>query len=313
MRVSMKKTVYLVFILALGVLFLLPFKTSANSPGPGTKVEVTIEQIPESCVYADLLVRIDSSHVIYTTNNIEYGKRLGLDEHAEIVTFDEDGFTSYTFHFRGAVSDNLLSHETGEGYIARFAYDTEERYDSMYSALNTLERISPVLKLALFDAEGQILEISDEFCIVPDQGYFLGYVNYSPADDSIHVSVYRNVLIDMMDFLLFVLIAGFLRILFSVAAETLIAVPFKLKPYRRIVVTNLITQIILTIAFAMSGFHYLITLIAVEAFVYIAEFIVYMILYKDVSRLKILMYTITANTVTLGFGLLLNALGIFKG
>lgn len=314
MRSNVKKTVFL--LLVLSILFLLPFETSANSPKPGTKVEIAIDQIPEGSVFADLLVKIDPSNEKYVAFNSEYGSSLGLDEHSEIATYNENGFTSYTFHFSGAVSENLLKYVTGAGHVAKFAYYTEDSNDSFFSTLNELERYSPILKLALLDEEGEILEISDEFNIVPDKGYFLGYIQYSPANDSITVSVHTNTfshIFDGIGFILALLIAGFMRITFSIIAETLIAIPFRLKPYYRIIITNLVTQIILTLAFALSGFNYLIILIIIEVLVYIAEFIVYTILFKEVSKLKLLVYTIVANTVTLGFGLLLNELGIFRG
>lgn len=310
----MKKITFI--IICLSFICLTPFSTSANSPGPGTKIEIAIDQIPEGCVSADILVKIDPSHEKYVAFNSEYGKNLGLDEQSEIAAYYEDGFTSYTFHFSGAVSENLLKYETGAGYVAIFAYYTEDSNDSFFSALNELERYSPILKLALLDEEGEILEISDEFSIVPDKGYFLGYIQYSPSNDSITVSVHKNTfshIFDGIGFILALLIAGFMRITFSIIAETLIAVPFRLKPYYRIIITNLVTQIILTLSFALSGFNYLITLIIIEALVYIAEFIAYTILFKEVSRLRILVYTIIANTVSLRFGLLLNELGIFRG
>lgn len=312
MESIVKKAAFL--LLAFSILFLLSSKTNANSPPPGNEVEIAIDQIPEGCVYADLLVKIRPSHEKYAAFNVEYGSKLGIGEQSEIAKYREDGFTSYTFHFSGAVSDNLIKYESDYGrYIAKFAYYTEDNSGSGYNALEELRSNSPVLRIALLNADGEILDLSDEFSINPQRVFFTGSVYYSPVNDTIRVSTYQNRLGDILYFIVAILIAGFLRINFSILIETLIAIPFKLKPYYKIIITNFITQTLLTIAFALSGFDYLFTLIVIEVLVYVVEFFAYTLMFKKVSKRRILLYTIIANTVTLGFGLLLNQLGIFRG
>lgn len=291
---------------------------SANSPGRATDICVDIYEKPENCIYVDLLVKIDPADKNYAVFNSEYGEKLGLDEKSAIAQYNVDGYKSYTFHFLGAESKNeLIQNENNPDiYYSEFAKDSTADGSIVNTAFNKLQTDYPILKIALIDSTGGIIKISDEFNIVPKRGFFTRHIYYHVATNSLEVSYYTGFFDDIfysLKFTIFALFAGIFRIAFSTGIETLIAIPFKLKPYRKIVIVNLITQIILTTAMALSGFNYLITLIALEAFVYIAEFISYSFLYKQISKVRILIYTVAANTVSLGLGLLLNYLGFFKG
>lgn len=312
----MKKFIYLLLILIF--VCISPNVVSANSPGPANQIYVGIYEKPNNCVYVDLLIKIDPSDINYVFFNSEYGKKLGLDDKSEIAQYNVDGYMSYTFHFFGAAAENKLIEDENRigAYYAEFATHLKLGNNYDYSAYDKLKTGYPILKLVLIDSTGDIIKISNEFSIVPERAYFTGGIYYHVNSDLLEVSNYTGLLDDTfhsLGFLIMVLFAGIFRIAFSTGIETLIALPFKLKPYRKIVVVNLITQMLLTIAMALSGSNYLIGIIILEFFVYLAEFISYLFLYKQFSIMKILIYTVIANTVSLSLGLLMNYLGIFKG
>lgn len=291
---------------------------SADSPGSAREINVYIFEKPENCIYVDLLVKINPTDKNYVAFNSEYGEKLGLDEKSEIAQYNTEGYMSYTFHFLGAASENILIKDESivDAYYSKFAKHSVVDGSIDFDAFDRLQTDYPVLKLALIDSTGRIIKVSDKVSIAPRRGYIRGPIHYHIATNSVIASQYTRLLDGIfysLKFIIFALFAGIIRIAFSTGIETLIAIPFKLKPYRKIVIVNLITQIILTTDMALSGFNYLITLIALEAFVYITEFISYSFLYKQISKVRILIYTVVANTVSLGLGLLLNYLGVFKG
>ena len=76
---------------------------------------------------------------------------------------------------------------------------------------------------------------------------------------------------------------------------------------------NLATQLLLIVFLSLSGLPYAAAVILGEIAVYAAELIVYLFLYRDVSRWRLLGYTALANTATLAMGLLFNQLGWLLG
>ena len=89
----------------------------------------------------------------------------------------------------------------------------------------------------------------------------------------------------------------------SVGIETLIAIPFKLRPLWKVSLVNLLTQIILIVFMRCSDIPYLTALIIGEAYVYISEFVAYSYLYK-IPKWKLAVYTVVANTFTLALGII---------
>lgn len=311
----MKK--YSLVLMILVFVLLIPLTVSANSPPPVRIIGVRVFEKPVDCVYVDLLIKIDSEDENYIALNSGYCEKLGFDENSEIVQYSKNGYASYTFHFLDAVSDNtLVKKESSDGsafYDAEFAkyYITDTGFSS--TALSRLRNGYSNMKLVLLDAQGGIIQISDRFDIGSSSHSTRGGVIYHAETNTIEVNEYVGSFVRFLQSIMTLLLIALFRFIFSIGTETLIAAAFKLKPYWKIVTVNLITQLILTIAMAFSSYDYWITVIALEVFVYLSEFAIYSMLYKNFSKTRILLYTVIANTASLGFGLLLNYLGIFKG
>lgn len=99
--------------------------------------------------------------------------------------------------------------------------------------------------------------------------------------------------------------------------EWLVSIPFLLHYIhtRAIIVTNLVTQVVMhlleyvTALLMPENIYFLewypVTVIVLEVFVYISEYLIYCKVRPGVSRKKLLLYTVCANTASLALGLLL--------
>ena len=73
-----------------------------------------------------------------------------------------------------------------------------------------------------------------------------------------------------------------------------------------ILVVNICSQIIMRSLYLILPFTYLIETIILEVCVYTSEFLIYKRHFKDTSAIKIIGYTITANTLSLLLGIFLD-------
>ena len=270
----------------------------ANSPPPPSSLEIVIENYSEAAVYCDLLIKIEKNDPDYAVFNSHYGEKLGIQRDSEIAQYNEDGFVSYTFHFRGASSHNEIKiYENDWGPYAYGPYfaDTDDSYVQFENFISEYT----VFKIALLDIDGNIIQISNEVKIKPNVvSSFRGYIKYDAESNVATPGIYTN------SYLVFgLIIMGSLRIWSSIGLELLVAIPFKIKPKRKILVVNLATQFILTVV-VLTGMikPYWLAVLIMEAVVYAAEYFAYTKLFKDISKKTLLIYTIVANTVSLLIG-----------
>ena len=90
-----------------------------------------------------------------------------------------------------------------------------------------------------------------------------------------------------------------LALVLTIVVEVGIAILFKTKHYIAIAITNLATNVSLQIALLLLINHYFPTFIIGEILVVLIELLVYQLLFKDIRKKKILIYTIIANLATI--------------
>jgi len=297
----LKKT--LLFLFSTLLIFVAAMTVSANSAPPPLPnyFYCTVLNAPDNAVYFDILIEITPQDATYkeTESNIK-----SVD--SAIASYNENGYMSLTFHYK-----NL---EYADNKILSPSFEIK---DSDLS----IDQISPTIKAVILDENGNILQISEAISTAPETtdayAYQLTYdaagniatLQFFQSDESSSSSLnllkllYPN---QLLIFLLFVII----RLALSVGIETLIAIPFKMRPLWKVPVVNSVTQLILIVFVLCSGISYITALIIGEIFVYIAEFVAYIYLYKSIPKWKIAIYTVVANTVTLAMGLLMNAYNI---
>jgi len=293
MESNLKKRILLITVLML-LLCMLPLTAYANSPPPPGYFYVQIDNPPENAVFADILIKINAQSDGYTPFNSENGARHGITAESEIVGYDQNGYMSLSFHYSGVYSEMEL------GSFLCF---------EMVPASRSIDKITESLKVVLLDKDGNIVQISPPIDTIPPGNQFARELIYD-ADGTLFEIQFNDFYKGSAGFLFPIIILILGRMLLSVGVETLIAVPFKIRPLRKITLVNVITQIALIAFMGSSGLTYIHAMIIGEIFVYLAEGAAYMLMFKSVNKVKIIIYTITANTTTLIMGLIMNGFHI---
>lgn len=289
----------LYFVLFLILMLCIPsLSVSANAPAPPSYFYCQVENASIESVYMDILIELDTQSAEYTAFNSK-NTRGGITAQSQIATYSEDGYMSLSFHYI-----DVTSH-----------LGIDSPYFTMRTYSQSIDKVSKTIKAVLLDKDGNILKISEAINTTPptldEFAYRLVY-DANKSAPTLEFSHFYKGSPNSMGFTFPLLLMLLLRMFLSTTAETLIAIPFKIRPLWKIAVVNIVTQIILILFMSMSiiDLTYTPSLIVAESFVYIAEMVAYFLLFKEVPKLKIILYTICANTFTLLMGLFMNAFNI---
>jgi fluoride ion exporter CrcB/FEX len=282
----------------------------ANAPPPPDYILLELSNLPENAVYADMLIQINPNRAEYVEFNPANGDKYGIDADSPIAVYNENGFMSFTFRYRRSVSDMSLELDSHGFAYARFANEKSVGSSNNEQFANIISNYN-IIKVVLLDEHGNILSVSSEVNINPQRfNYFGGLVRYNAANNHIRADVYTSYW--GIFIAIFIGISAMLRIAVSVAIETVLAIPFKIKPKWKIVCVNIGTQMLLILFMIFSNVPYLQALLISEAFVYISEYGIYTQLFKEIPKRKLALYTVAANTASLVIGVLLNAYRFFE-
>lgn len=291
------------FVLLFLLLLSVPAVALANSPAPPTSFGVYIENRPEQAVYADLLLPMDSLNEKYADFNEENGEAYGLSRECQLVSYAEDGFVSYTFHFAGAVSEmDLRPREESEpgdvAYFCRFSQRGEEldHYGYIYKHFKQA-------RIALADEQGNILQVSESFNFARNSllAKRSGLISYNAATNIAEEGTTPRYMVAFLELTLLI-------ILCSSGVETLLALLFRFRGKELLVVflTNVITQIVLHTIFLVPFLLYRLALLLTEVLVLICEFAVYkLFFFKNRSAGFLLGFTFVSNFTSFLLGALL--------
>ncbi len=279
----------------------LPLTARANAPAPPSYFYGEITGAPAEAAFADILIPLDPSDEWYVEFNPQQLGGIGSD--SPIVQYAEDGYRSLFFHCRGVDAYNCT---------------LPSCYFILEDSSLSLDKIAPSLKVALLDTDGNILQVSEAASLLPaEENTFPRSLRYNAAEDTLEIqfeSFYTGSSPSSRPWTLPLLLAVLARMALSIGIETLLGIPFRLRPLWKIAVVNLITQILLAALLLCSpGIIYYTALFMGEIVVYLAEFIAYLSLFRGESRRRIAAYTLAANTVTLAIGLAMNHWGILVG
>lgn len=274
---------------------------SANAPAPADHLTVVLSNLPKDAVYADLLIRIseeDPNFVDFQPNFYS----AAISKSSEIVRYSDGGFYSFTFHYKDSQSDIKIEHYDGLYYVS-FAKGFEyQQYLTQYE--NLLNHYRDV-KIALLDKDFNIILVS-EAAQLPKENkalVFDGAIYYDSHTNSLDCDTRINPY--------FIVFGGFFSILImliSVGTETLISFLFKFREKQTgiILIVNICSQVIMRILYLVLPFTYFLETLILEVFVYAGEFVIYKKHFKKTSNLEIVVYTITANTLSLLLGIFLD-------
>ena len=300
----MKKRLLAVLMAAILMVGFLPVTVSANSAPPAPFYVFHMTNLPEEAVYADLLIPLrenDENYVELNRNQLPDG----FSENAEIINYSVDGYCSYTFHYKDAVA-SISVNEEGEVFFfadAQFVkeWSGEVNHNHQYDISGL-----GYIRIALLDRNGNVLDVSPVL-VIHDKNPFTSvehYFSYDAAAGDFYVEFETS----SYGACLYVIIA-FAGMMLTCIAETVAAVPFGLnKQYIwMILLTNACSQILMHAAYlglyGVVFWKYKYVVIMLEVLVYAGEYLWYSRKMRDIPTMKILAYTVTANTLSLVVGM----------
>lgn len=289
------------------MLTVIPLPVSANSPMPMPWYDFVLSNIPEGTVYVDLLIRLPESDPMYTQLNREQ-LPAGFSEDAQIITFCEEDYRSYTFHYVDALSSIRPDNFSTVHFFTDKEYDLV-RYDHTEQIYQT-----GTVKLAMLDGFGNILKISPELILRPKEfmTYITGTFFYDCKTDDFRVDS-AGAGVGRVLFVFICLMGAALTCI----VERLVAIPFNLnKQYGRLIVrTNIYSQVLMYAGYALLYglvfWKYTYATILLEVMVYLGEYLIYRRIMISVPHKTRFIYVISANTASLVLGMLIYRLLIF--
>lgn len=300
---------FLITILMLGT---LPLTASANSPEPTPFYTFYLSNLPEDAEYVDLLIHLPETDEMYTNLNSE-NIPSSFSSDARILNYCEDGYRSYTFHYRNALS---MIRIRGEGYV-RYFTNSESNWDEAHIRFDHGREIDGrgFVKLAVLDNQGNILLISQPLDLtnVSKFSYRLGDYYYDCATGELIIEHIEN---NRLDPPTHYIVSGAFGIMLTCFLEWLVSFLYEMKGFRwQIALTNVVSQILMRVAYALlylySSWSYGMMTFVLEACVYIGEFLWYSQQMKHISWKDRLSFTVIANTVSWLLGHMVNFLVFF--
>ena len=298
------------------VLFFLPISALANGPVAAPWLSFELLDLPKDVAYVDILIKISPNESKFTSINMQNLEELGFMPESDIVLYDVDGFRSFTFHYKDAVSsidvykDRSRSRpHNGIGYI-EFCNGTE--YREFYTQYEDLLTNFRTMKLAFLDDGGAVISVSEEFDLpkMSSLFVFLNYATYDYRTGSIDMDMYTNPW-----FMVANIFVSLSFVVHSIGIEIVTALCFGFNGWRKIAliaIVNAISQTFMRIAYLILPLPHLPTIILLETLIYSSEFLVYR---KSKAMafdrtIKILIYTIVANTLSFLVVALMNGFGL---
>lgn len=293
------KKLFLLLIIGIFFAYFTPWSVAyANSPAPPNYFYTYVTNADANVRYIDILIKTDSNNEYYTDLNTENASAYGFNSSTPIVAYNKDGYMSISFHCKDVQSSPDSQQSDSELTKTIILNNGNKPISTMAKAI----------KIALLDRDGKLLKVSNAVSVTPiDDDTFPRTVRYNARSETpiMEFSTYYHGHSAMAFPLLFIL-AYLIRMTISTAIEALVAVPFKIRPLRKIVAVNIITQILLLAFIQSGGVSYTNAVIIGEIFVFITEFVAYIFLFKHISKPKLALYTIIANTISLAVGLIFN-------
>jgi hypothetical protein len=280
-------------------------KTNADI-APTPYIVVFVKGVEVDYYYLDLLVDIseDDPGTTYYPNPLD---DLNNEQILEVEALrdyeDPDGYQLALLDGTSTMmAGSLIGEEQSNGfYLHFFAYGIPERYKIIILTCDGDILVSEIVNRTLFQSQ-TTYDLTD-FSIQE------GEVNWIPdeSNDYILTDVVPTEEVPLKE----TISAFILRVVITVIVELGLAYfifKFRTRKLIEIIIgVNIITQLILNIVMFTSWdkFEILQLFIGIEVFVFLFEYISYYLLFKEESKLKILLYVFVANLATLGLGLII--------
>ncbi len=301
----MKRFAALLFavLVTISVPLFLPLQVSANSPPPAPFYIIKLSDLPEGTVYVDLLVYLPESDPYYTELE-EENLPEGFSAQSEIVTYQQNDFRSYTFHYASAKSS--IRADSADGVL--FFMDSRDNWESIrHDHMDDVEAKGEI-RLAMLDAEGNIIQLSQTFLLKARKflGSIEGYFLYNGAADTLEIEE-RTTSFGYVLYGILACLGMTLTCLLEWAVARLMGLGRE--DSSNVALVNIFSQILMhfvyIVFYSVVFWRYTVALVLLELLVYVGEFLYYrFVLLWHLSVKKCLLFTVTANTASLLLGML---------
>lgn len=279
-------------------------EVSANSPEPRPGILFLLTNLPEGTVYVDLLICLPEQDPYYVDTNRENIPG-SFAQDAEILTWCEDNYRSYTFHYRDALSMFRVNANSSVRFFEGIVADeTLQEVFRMDHADEILPR--GAVRLAMLDERGNILEVSPLLDLRPR--VLFAYVSHVYHYDAASHRLETEDEASAFAFVVYLALCV-LGVALTCFVELCVALPFKLVDrYGHLIGrTNVISQILMHLSYlalySLVFWKYSHVTILLEILVFGGEYLYYRKAMDGVSRIRCLAYTVAANASSLMIGL----------
>lgn len=276
-----------VLAVMLMMVFVLPFSAYANGPAPSPELCFYLHNLPEGTAYVDLAVLAPEDETVDVANDPPAG--VGAD--SSLVRGQYGKFVSYSFRVRNAKSTIVPN----------------ERNSVSFGHAGAIPGWGKI-RLVMADQNGEVLKISESFRVTPRNlfDYSLNVFDYDAETDTLKMETAHS----SLAVILYVLIS-LAGLVLTCACEWLVGAAFRLTVLhgKLIIIVNVISQIVMRVLFVLLYSilpQYWLIMLLLELMVYVGEFVAYRRIVWDMPTRKWLVYVLTANTVSLVLGFLLN-------
>ena len=299
----------------------LSFPARANAPAPSTFFAITLENAPDDAYAVDFLIpeeKIPPEE--YTECNGETLKEAGLSPDCELAKMNHDGYVSLMAHVSRSLFDGELYAEPQYGGGKEGDLFTRPIF-SCYDLL-VAKDISDSVRLAVFDREGHILAVSEPFEVMRSTPYRdYSMVTYNVSDGKAMTVRLGNdeenggrnggdrIILAIITLVLLAVAA-----VITMIVEFLLALAFGLKPAWWTLLVNFFSNAVFNLLLVIfcigkanpvpyEGF-----LLVGELLVVLLEFLVYRMIYKNLSGKRLLCYSFAANLASFAAALVITVM-----
>ena len=288
---------------------------SANTVPPPPSIWFFLPNLPEGTVYVDLLIRLPEQDPYYV-DTIRENIPGSFAQDAEILTWCEDDYRSYTFHYRDALSVFRVNANSSVRFFEGMIVDEVEHQVYRYDHADEILSRGKV-RLAMLDAEGNILEITPLMELRP-RGLFAypsNIYHYDARSRNLKTQdqVFELSVIGYIGYM----IRCVLCMVLTCFLELCVALPFKLVDrYGGLIgKTNVISQFLMHTSYLLLYrwvfWQYFYATLLLEILVFVGEYLYYRRTMEGVSRIRCMAYTVAANASSLVIGL--NLMNMVRG
>ncbi len=179
------KRIYFVIILI--IFFAYPIEAYAHSNAQ--KIEIDTYNFTEEACYIDLLIKMKNDDEYYDEFNNDNMDCYDFDKTQLAEYRDEDGYISFSCHYKGIYSNLLINKKTvKDTLISENCFTLDKYLEIDLNVMNTLYDQKREFKIAILDRNGSIIQVSDSFEVHNDdndKGYIAGDVKYDISNNKL--------------------------------------------------------------------------------------------------------------------------------